>query len=444
LDTHDKQVSDSSSSCQDDCQQVDQHACKKQRRSLEEDVVASVSTSALAAGEHGFGHYSAWKSQIYQRINIDFIPTSSDTIRPGTRPQVAAVTTLPLITLETVSKVYRLMLKDETYEHSMRCQQQFAVKTMSDAKTVISPHLLFSLLQCVPEFSAANAIAMTADASTRLTAMIEDLATNLIQQAGKLITERLSECLDFKPCISSRELHQTIQQAEATPIDFKSLFGGCYLMKNRTWFEVSDVGIDKDRRQEAYDDLFPQVRENERAFAAFEDEFDQAVSPCLYPLYCTANFVRGSLLHCLDMLVRLPVSALDSRVDVPTYSANVFQRQLQALETLSKEQRAEYDRFIDKPDIQWKIRDNEVYAAQCSPFPAFDLVDIHVLCATLVNEIEATSQAANLHMSAEACELIGCIVEHYVIDLMKRSLQVSQYRDFSIVLVDDIYRSANL
>jgi hypothetical protein len=163
----------------------------------------------------------------------------------------------------------------------------------------------------------------------------------------------------------------------------------------------------------AYDVVFPSVRKHERAVATFAQGFDQVVSPCLYPLYCSANFVHGSFLDGLDMFVRLPVSALDSRVDVPTYSANVFQRQSQVMEALSKEQRAEYDSFIDKPDIQWKIRDNEVYAAQCSPFPVFDLVDIHVLCATLVNEIES-SPATNVHIC----------------------------RDLSITLVDDIYRAA--
>jgi hypothetical protein len=63
---------------------------------------------------------------------------------------------------------------------------------MSDTKTVLLLHLLFSLLQCAPEFSAANSILMTTVALVSLTAMVEYMAITFIRQISSLVLLRMN------------------------------------------------------------------------------------------------------------------------------------------------------------------------------------------------------------------------------------------------------------
>lgn len=93
------------------------------------------------------------------------------------------------------------------------------------------------------------------------------------------------------------------------------------------------------------------------------------------------------------------------------------QRQLRVMQSLPAEVAAELTAICQSPAVAWEHALREVRAAQATRLPAFDIESIHLLCQQTIRR-QTTRAVA---MTSEAVELIRCVLEHYLVDMIENA-----------------------
>ncbi len=129
----------------------------------------------------------------------------------------------------------------------------------------------------------------------------------------------------------------------------------------------------------------------------------------------TANTIEGSSQEMLSM-------------------DNIFARKLHAIDTLSPDDRQEFLSFANSYWYIWKYRNEYVYRVgtipTCNTLPVFDMEAIHALCVFGLEQEAANNDTfISYHLTFEACELIGCLIENYIFQRLKLCSHYFQVKD---------------
>jgi hypothetical protein len=288
-----------------------------------------------------------------------------------------------------------------------------------------SPQLLLFLLQSVPEFSACDALTMTLEALLAISALVDSLSTTLIVWCGEISKEKVKEFPELQPLISPAHITMAVKGK----LELTSLFGSGII-------RMTDWGVNDTEVIE--NPALGESKEQMQAYETFEELFDEPQNPYVYPF--NPFFAQDFFLYTLDVLVEFPAVVYDLDTTLsqaeddaalvsnmpPPYSANIFERQIQALNGLPKKMRESMNKFVKHLEVQYEIRDNDRYRAQTFQLPVFDMESIHMLCVYACQEIYKQRGIVDVkvHMSMEACDLINCLLEHFVILLMRKVLRI--------------------
>lgn len=124
---------------------------------------------------------------------------------------------------------------------------------------------------------------------------------------------------------------------------------------------------------------------------------------------------------------------------------NIFHRKIAALESLSEDQQMELNALSRSLSVLYHIRCNEVNELHFMPI--FDVEALHCLAVYGYSQLsKQEAQGAgikaekgvnkrqerslpSLHLTMEACELLGCLLEHYLIALPQEDCRFAETFD---------------
>ena len=390
----------------------------------------------------------AWTSELYREVDFpdNDSPNGDDTMRSRLQ-HLSATNSLTkrvaIITFQNIqriipsclcgqlekhaqSEIIKALTKYKAVLHESELNIPLDGKTGRSSGLVMSPELVFSMLQHLPEYQAPDSLSMTIEAAIALACITEYIAAEILELSAKLAQGSV---------ISPRNVMIAIKSDSELDSVFHGVIRNGGVLPNDPYVLITPDNFADESSMQQFREWLGNV-ESAMASRAFVHPLTGTISindedhPVSIPLY--------------EMIAKITHPEPSFGSD-PVRVDNVVRRKLQALESLPDELRAKFQELSKSPAVLWHIRREEVKAAQLDCMPIFDPESIASLCYLLYDQ-HIPSRGIFLQLSLEACELIGFLMERYIIEFMRRSLVASncgikgvvQKRDMKVVQFQNI------
>ncbi len=286
---------------------------------------------------------------------------------------------------------------------SINSSREIASKYFRDIGVVLSPNMLLFALQSLPEFN--HTVHMTIEALVSLTMILEYICAEILELAG-------NACRDNEDiCINSRHIYLAIR----LDVELDAIFPGCIRQSGTNPgylpFEVMDnvpanlqeeVRKTKVKLDNLMDSMF---KPNIASLRLFASPFDGGIVAASSHDSSEPRELRRFTLF--EELTKVPFATN------PQYENHYFRR-LQSMDTMTSEQKQQYEELWSSKAGQWLLRGEDVYDAVRTAMPVFDTEEMYGLFQ-YVHDITNIGDPSSFHVSNETCELLGCLVENYLI-----------------------------
>lgn len=377
-----------------------------------------------------------WVSEVYHQVDESKISDdSSDDLARGKRSALhvdSESTEANLITLENIQQALDTCLPEDLKKQVLSAVESAMISfheyygsigcslTLTDQHSfakhcglLYSPHLVLFLVQCLPEFRNQGALSITIEALVAFTAALERLTVEIF---GHSITHDESS---INLTITPRHLQLSVTGNAA----LKKAFPGIIRNGGVTPFAEPLKPPDNIANPAMAAKLENFLREIDEDYGG-TNGCDVIVHPLTGGFCCpratSMDLMEVSLLDVLaDLSFPPPRSPAEREADPqgPPRLDNIVRRKMQAIEVLGLKHRNELNEFIKSPAALWSMRSKEVAAAQRNPMPIFSPSQMLRLSEYIDSRVVTDFyEHCLLQFSMEACEVIGCVVETFLID----------------------------
>lgn len=264
----------------------------------------------------------------------------------------------------------------------------------------VSPDMILYVLQAQP--STSGVINLSLDALVFLMSVVQYVCDEVLELSG-------NGCLDYGvSSLTSRHIMMAVRNDEELNRLFPGVFRDGGVLPN-----INGALILRASDRSSLDRLHVWTK-------LLCDECNGANVNVVHPLTGELVHVEYNADEREHILRRSPV--LNNAVPVVTTSEfdrrdGPAQRQLRVMQSLPAEVAAELTAICQSPAVAWEHALREVRAAQATRLPAFDIESIHLLCQQTIRR-QTTRAVA---MTSEAVELIRCVLEHYLVDMIENA-----------------------